>query len=161
MAFFRESCGVDAFRGVNVTPLRVKTLWSGKRSDGAAYVSYISLLNAIGKRYPNAAIYLEHELVKVYGVLPRGLYNSSYPCVVVDSYLEATLFNKRMFRSRFNSHLQKFEFRFNVVMTSKIASKLDSWPRLLRDFVSPPVSDPSRIVVPRSMKIKSGWASVF
>jgi hypothetical protein len=30
---FRESCGMDAFRGVQVTPTRFKTLWTGKGTD--------------------------------------------------------------------------------------------------------------------------------
>jgi len=40
--FFRESCGVDAYKGVNVTPTKISSVWSSRLSPDviASYVSY-------------------------------------------------------------------------------------------------------------------------
>lgn len=45
---FRESCGVDAFYGVNVTPVRVKRTWDGQSLPSQATLpSYVALSNSL------------------------------------------------------------------------------------------------------------------
>jgi hypothetical protein len=46
--FFRESCGCDAYRGVDVTPLRVKCVWN--RRSGKSLVQHVALHNAACER---------------------------------------------------------------------------------------------------------------
>jgi hypothetical protein len=158
--YFRESCGVDAYKGVVVTPLRLRTPWSGKRSDGSAYAAYVSLAIAIAGDYPSAHDYLVKKIEEIYGRVPYGLQNSPFPCLVVESYSRAELLNKQRFKSRFNRKLQKIEFYLPVLSSRKKALELDDWPRLMRDLISPQKSDPSIIVLPRSMQIKRRWSGL-
>jgi len=160
--FFRESCGMDAFKGTQVTPTRLKAPWTGRMSDGRCYVSYLEFSNHLeAKGYVDAAGYIRRELEKVYGVLPRGTSFSSFPCVTVSTPEEAEAFNKLHFRRRWNKALQRFEFKMLRTSSRRMTSKLDDWPRLLRQQVLPTGTETSTIVVPRSMGIKRGWSGVY
>lgn len=64
---FRESCGVDAYKGVNVTPLRVKRRWSHRLLPVQSLASYVSLSNRLHSLgYDTAAEFLEKELQSRY-----------------------------------------------------------------------------------------------
>lgn len=47
--FFRESCGVDAFKGENVTPLKLRTRWLSSR-PATSIVSWIEYSNSLYAR---------------------------------------------------------------------------------------------------------------
>lgn len=46
---FRESCGMDAYNGVNVTPVYARSMPPCNRQDASAIVSYVSLSNQLYK----------------------------------------------------------------------------------------------------------------
>ena len=157
---FRESCGMDAFNGVDVTPLRLRTRWTNKKHDGSALASYVSLANKMANGpYALVSDTIWRELERVYGEIPYGTSRSSYPCRVVNTSARAEYLNGTRFRKRFNQNFQRLEFYLPGLSSRKVKSKLDGWPRLMRDIITPPYGDPSYIVVPRSMKIKRGWTS--
>lgn len=62
--YFRESCGVDAYLGVNVTPVRIKRTWDGQSLPSQATLpSYVALSNALyAKGYLWAAWELERSV---------------------------------------------------------------------------------------------------
>ena len=158
---FRESCGMDAFRGVDVTPLRLRTRWTSKNHDGSLLASYVSLANKMaGGPYGSVSDMIWERLEKLFGKIPFGVSTSSYPCRVVNTPALADHLNDGLFRKRLNRNFQRLEFYLPCLSSRRVKSKLDGWPRLLRNVVAPPFGDPSYIVVPRSMKIKRGWTSV-
>jgi len=158
---FRESCGLDAFKGVEVTPLRLKKLWSGQQYDGSALQSYCALANSLSKGpYKFASDYIWWMIECTYGRIPYGTLRSSFPCRVVNDPLQAEALNRPLFRRRFNRKYQRVEYFLPKLVFSRRRSFLDGWPRLLRNNVSPPFGDPSYIVLPFSMSIKKGWANV-
>lgn len=160
--YFRESCGMDAFKGVDVTPTRLHTLWTGRVSDGSAYASYIKYANSLlAKGYRDAYNFLLERLSSVYGGIPYGTETAPYPALVVGDVRQALLRNRKKFRSRYNALLQREEFLLPKVESRQLKSTLHGWPRLLRDLVSPPVGDPSVLVVRRSNRIKRRWMPVF
>lgn len=159
---FRESCGMDAFRGEQVTPIRVKTQYSDRASDGSMLSSYCSIANALDSRgYTEAADLIWTRLTRTFGVIPLGTKFSSYPCKIVPSPEVAEEFNSKHFMRRWNRKFQRFEFRLLRVLPIRRESGLDGWLRLLRDQVSPSDEDPSNVVVPRSTQIKRGWTAVY
>jgi hypothetical protein len=159
--FFRESCGMDAYNGVDVTPSRLRKLWSNQPTDGSALQSYISLANKFaGTEYDSVSDMLWTDLRSCYGVIPYGTWRASYPCRIVNSPLQAETLNRSMFRKRFNRSFQRIEFFLPSLSSRRKRSELDGWARLLRNVVSPPFGDPSYIVLPFSMKIKKGWTRV-
>jgi hypothetical protein len=70
--FFRESCGCDAFKGVDVTPLRLKKLYTCRRSVGAEVLdSYVAYSNAAYERgYKRLAGHLASTVERHLGPLP-------------------------------------------------------------------------------------------
>jgi hypothetical protein len=158
---FRESCGTDAFKGVNVTPSRLRTLWSGNRTDGSAYAAYISLANALEfKGYTQCSQFIWKELERTYGKIPYGVSNTPFPCRLVHSSSRAILLNKKNFRFRWNGDCQIIEFSVRRLKSSKVDTKLDGWTRVMRNMVSQRLDEPGSVVLPRSTKIKRGWSRV-
>ena len=158
---FRESCGMDAFKGIDVTPSRLHTLWTNRSSDGAAYAAYVSLANSLeSKEYIQASDFLWKTLGVLYGQVPYGTYRASYPCRIVNSALRADTLNRVSHQVRFNSNYQRSEYYLPSLSSRRRKFLLDGWPRLLRNMVTPVPVDPSVIVLPLSMKIKRGWTAV-
>jgi hypothetical protein len=158
---FRESCGMDAFKGVQVTPTRLKTPWSGHRSDGSALASYASLANQMAlKGYSSLAARLWELLESVYGALPFGTSSSGFPCRVLRCAQTALSENLKRFKARWNRDYQRLEFFVLDVRPKRRALDLDGWPRLLRALVGAAGLEPSVVVLPRSTQIKRGWRAV-
>lgn len=70
--FFRESCGVDAFAGVNVTPLRIKKIppkTSSSVQELVAWIAYADQFAEMG--FPSTASWCRSVVERVTGVLPR------------------------------------------------------------------------------------------
>lgn len=185
--FFRESCGMDAFKGVDVTPIRVKTRWTGRGTDGSAFSSYTAYANSFNRRSWSKSVsdYLFTELEKIYGPIPMGLFTSPFPCRETDSFAYATYYNKkRGFQNRWNADYHRLEFRMKSIRAKRRPANHDGWERLLSNltrvekvelklgWAGPSflrvqqdgeirtvdlLGDPSEIVDPRSIKIKRGW----
>jgi hypothetical protein len=158
---FRESCGIDAFKGVVVTPSRLRLRWTGRKTDGAALASYASLMNELHEKgYKEAGGFLLELLEGTYGKLPFGTSSTGFPCRISSSAQLAEGKNLRFLRWRWNPRFQRLEFKVNGLRNRRMKTQLDSWPRLLRDSVMPPMGDPTVVVLPRSTQIKRSWAAV-
>ena len=158
---FRESCGMDAFKGVPVTPLRLKTRWSNQQSDGSCLASYVSLANSLASSYPLASQFIIDNLELTHGKIPFGTERASYPCRIVRDPSTAISRNLKQHRWRRNKDCQQIQFLLPSLSSRRIKTELDGWPRLLRNLTSPPFGDPSRIVLRRSISIKRRWAAVY
>lgn len=67
---FRESCGTDAFKGVEVTPVRIRTVWSSSRSP-ESFASWIAYANSLFERkYYSSYNYIVDKLHRLYGCIP-------------------------------------------------------------------------------------------
>lgn len=188
--FFRESCGVDAFKGVNVTPIRAKKLWTGRQTDASPYVSYIALANEFAERkYVNAVRVLVEYLSRTYGPIlwipgsemafrggsaeallegrevPPG--SLGVPAITIPKQLVSNRIRGlkhwlcRSFRKRWSEHYQRVEIRALVVKTKTVKSELDGWPRLLRGVSTSFLErDPSVLSVRRRIKLASRWRPI-
>lgn len=70
--FFRESCGCDAYKGVDVTPLRLRTSWCHRNTRNPTELSsYCALSNALWKAgYWGTAELIRRQVEDRYGPLP-------------------------------------------------------------------------------------------
>lgn len=68
--FFRESCGCDAFNGVDVTPVKIKKWFDGSPEALASAIEVTEALNA----YPRLSKYLKAETERIWGKLPTVHY---------------------------------------------------------------------------------------
>lgn len=138
--FFRESCGADAFKGVNVTPVRLRTVWSSNPSP-EVYTSYIAYANALRRRsYYTAYERIVRSLHHIYGRIPAT--DMGLPCPSLDEVPEHLRPNK----SRINHDLQKREWKIRDVVSPAINKVINGWSMLLRWFTekaSPSTDDDS------------------
>lgn len=160
---FRESCGMDAFKGEQVTPIRVRTPWTSHRSDGNALASYVSLRNQLNVAgYTKAGAHVERHLLRTYGKIPYGTKFCGYPCFIVDTPEEASILNARLdLKCRYDESLQRLEWSVRFLKSEEERFAHDGWPRLLRDVTMGAGDDPDRVVLPRSTYIKRGWMAVY
>jgi hypothetical protein len=157
---FRESCGLDAFKGHTVTPFRLHTLWSGRQLDGSSYASYIAMANHLSIKYKMCSDFLWARLEATYGYIPYGTLRSPFPCRVLTSAGEAEDNNLLLFPSKVSRRYQRLEFRVSRLLPIRRKTKLDGWARLTRNIIMGTGDDPSTVVIPRSTLIKRGWKAV-
>jgi len=125
---FRESCGVDAFKGVNVTPVRLRTVWSSSPC-ASVYSSWISYANSFyDKQYYNVYELIVESLVSIYGPIPGDDMSLTCPSLRVTPEFQQRL------KSRTNKRLQKREFRVWDIKSPSISKEIDGWSMLLRYF---------------------------
>lgn len=168
--FFRESCGCDAYVGVDVTPTRLKTVWSRRRNgDPKVLVSYTAFRNALyGRGYYHAADYVQSLVEERYGklpitnrftVAPNGAYvtQTSGPAWV--SYAPATSANTRL-RKRYNKHLHRMEYFVWGSVVTKRKTRHDGWCELLRRFSDGYGAHGGQYALIRRNRLKRIWAEV-
>jgi hypothetical protein len=162
---FRESCGVDAHKGVVVTPVRLHSLWYHDRKTPDVYSSYVAFRNAmLGRGYHRVASMVEALLRRVYGRIPytdrysRSL-NGSFvasaggPALVAD-LAPARVLNQGM-RVRFSPD-HKYQVYALYSAPLKVQSRLDGWDEMLRRTQCG--GAPGGVyALPRRNRLKRGW----
>jgi hypothetical protein len=141
--FFRESCGMDAYKGIDVTPVRLRTVWSSEPSPDV-FASWISYANSFyDRRYYHLYDQVVRMLSDTYPVIPNADMNLSCPSLVGSSV------NRRPLRRRWNKALQKAEFRVLDVVACPLKKDINGWSMLLRFFTEgqrPPNVDLGAVV---------------
>jgi len=141
---FRESCGCDAYEGVDVTPVKLKTVWSCHRTKGPEELqSYVAFSNAMyGRGYSRVADYVKRRIESLYGVLPltnrfittrNGSYVAQSAACAWVSRTPATLGNKLLgVQSRFNRYLHFDEYRSWSSTPKRVKTEIDGYQEWLR-----------------------------
>lgn len=125
---FRESCGLDAFMGVDVTPVRFRTVWSSSRSPDT-YCSWIAYANSLYDRcYRSSYDYVVTSLHQVYGAIPSQDMHLACPS------LREVEPNWCPRKSRTNHSLQKRQWKVWDIKAPRIIHESSGWSMLLRYF---------------------------
>jgi hypothetical protein len=156
--FFRESCGLDAHKGVIVTPVRITKRWCCHLVV-PNLVSYIEYSNALFDRgYYKAAAYIE-ECVQHQTRIPYTREKTSGPCFVRPWADTVKLNHRRGIRMRFNAQLHRLECFGWTVRAKTERSTCDGWEELLRTLSTRkrllPTVMPRSAEQPRSLR---DWA---
>lgn len=158
---FKESCGMFAFNGVDVTPIRFKTAFPRTRADGRAIAAWLSYAHECERRgYSTTAEYIYSIIEPLTGKLPYGLDGCGYFCRRATSYQqvkEETI--KSSHQIRWNKSLSRLEVKaLGLYSPFREVDFSSPWARLLRDLLTDSsMSDPSKITVARAVKPKAGW----
>lgn len=126
---FRESCGIDAFQGSNVTPVRIRTVWDASPSP-EVYSSWIAYANSFyDKKYFTTYDCIVRDLIRIYGKIPDKSMNiTSCPC------LREVPDHARPDQVRTNRDLQRREYRVWTVSPVSEVHRIPGWSQLLRYF---------------------------
>lgn len=138
---FRESCGSDAYNGVDVRPIYLRRPVPTRSSDTGSYTPYVALCN----RMFDCGLWGAYGLVikkvqGLFGQIPYGTARSSFPSLTISCPFLASELNKKLkLRSRRAEDLQREEFR--VLIAKSNESKVlgfGGWERLLRNLTQGP-----------------------
>jgi hypothetical protein len=125
---FRESCGLDAFKGVPVTPVRFRTVWSSTPGPDV-YTSWIAYANSCyDRQYYGTYETIVSRLKSIYGPIPSEDMHLACPSIRVAPE------DEKPQRRRWNKNLQKFEYFVTTVRSRSIARQMPGWHKLLRFF---------------------------
>lgn len=142
---FRESCGTDAFKGVNVTPVRLRTVWSSTPRP-ESYSSWIAYANQFyDRKYFKVYDLIVESLVSIYGTIPGEELRLGVPS------LREVPSDAKPLRRRFNKSLQKLEYSVLELRSPTINKKMNGWSMLLRYF-----TEGQRAVMSSSVGIHQG-----
>lgn len=112
---FRESCGMDAYDGVDVTPVRFRTVWCESPTAGA-YESWIAYANQLYHRgYTMTAMYIAEKMAAIYGTIPEheDALKQGYPCFSFYTGLNPTI------RTKVSQEYQRLLSKVRIVVPSK------------------------------------------
>jgi len=128
---FRESCGIDAFDGQDVTPVYIRQERPWNRRDAKALVSWISSANSFYKKgYWRTTQWLFELLEAILGELPYVAGTS--PGLGRFSYLGYES------AERWNHSLQRFEVKAWTPKPVYRTDKLEGYGALMKFFASAP-----------------------
>jgi len=163
---FRESCGVDAFLGRNITPVRWRTPWQ-EHLSAKDVVSLLAFSNLLYERaYMRAASFLkeslENSLQSCLPVLYQGAGELKSPIirpVFSPGFLALKSRFPRFFATRikWDRRLQRPVALVLMLENPQAPSKLTDWWRLLPQILG--MQAPNR---PSShARLKRGWSASF
>jgi hypothetical protein len=124
--FFRESCGGDFYKGVDVTPVRIRKFIA---SSGSSAVTDADLCNNfIDKFGLGDVIKLVNSIDQAHGIpLPRT--SLQLPGCIRSG---PSVGNDVFYRRRWNFNLQRYEHRVPQPFTRVLARREAAWSELLR-----------------------------
>lgn len=126
---FRESCGVEAFNGEDVTPTYLRTLGPQSKRDAKEVLSWVATSNLFYKRgYWLTADYMVKRVESVVGKLPLVLDNA--PGLGWVNYQQGYSVH------RWNTRLQRPEIRTLVSSPVYMKDPLDGYPALMKCLLS-------------------------
>jgi hypothetical protein len=125
--FFRESCGVDAYKGINITPVKIKTVWTSHPSP-ESFMSWVAYANYFYKR--NCFGVYELIVAQLTGLYWPIANKTDHPRSLVK--LEEAAVQSRPVPYRWNRRLQRREFKTLEYTARKVIRVLPGWNMLLR-----------------------------
>nr|UJQ85343.1 MAG: hypothetical protein 3 [Leviviridae sp.] len=134
---FRESCGMDAFEGYDVTPLYMQSFGLPDKPSGEELVSWIDVSN---NAYMKGLWSLSTWMIENVPIsIARDIPVSPNPlgCVSLRTHTRATYFRK----VRFNQNLHRKEVYGYVLTGSEVRAERNTYASLLQYFVERPVPD--------------------
>lgn len=172
--FFRESCGMDAFKCHAVNPVRVKAQYRSRMSPTAllSYVSYVN--NFQGRGYTRTVDFLRSSVVTNVGQVPVIRNAQALQLAYVDQTMDESEVKSNLlatFKSRFNSALQREEVRLLCPHPVQFTYGEPDWAELHRVMLRAGLPDPfgvfsrgksgpCRYVVPHQIKMRWRWVDL-
>lgn len=154
---FRESCGMDAMHGVQITPVYIRRSLPTNKKDHKAIVSTVASANLFYKKgYWVSAAYMRSLVERLIGVLPHVPDDS--PSVGWHSFRQFTTVQ------RWNHQLHRFEHKGFIAKSRERKDVVEGAARLLKYFLRSfdnkepvEVRDFNKSTVRESVSLKPRW----
>lgn len=170
--FFRESCGVDAFKGKLVTPVRLRHFSTGSRSPKSLLhlISLAYRLRESDGEYTTSANYVEEYIQRTFGYIPFSNKENGFPFSIIRKDMtNAQILAALQYPKRWNNHLQRYEVKAKVWVPRVITHETTTgWERLFSlirkgppdpfGFKEPVPSD--TYTIPHVLKLRRKWVPI-
>lgn len=129
---FKESCGMDAYEGFPVTPLRLKCVLSHTRNPNTL-ASYVAFSNECYDRGLLRASQLVMDTIQylMYNRIPV-VQNRRPSCIAFVRMDWSRRKSHSLARRRYNKHLQRVEYCGYALRSVEKSTDIEGWPLLLR-----------------------------
>lgn len=119
---FRESCGMDAYGGIDITPIYIRQMFPSSKKNAKSIISTVETANQFySKGFINTFKTLQVCVENILGTLPS--IDDRSPGI-------GWLAPGRVGRLRYNSERQDFDVKTYVPTTKSISDKIDGYPAL-------------------------------
>jgi hypothetical protein len=157
---FRESCGMDAYNGVPVTPVYLRRMPPSGRQDVSLLPSFVSFANQLYKAgWWKTARRVREAVSDIFGDLPHVREESA--CLGWNSFLGTYSIH------RYDQKLQRFEVKSFALKSQEYPDALTGYGALMKFFlergpIEPlPLKSYSHSVRRGAVNIKRRWALPF
>lgn len=142
---FRESCGVDAYRGINVTPIYLRYDPSTIATDTNSLVGTVSTCNQLWL----ACLYSTSDYLRnlVDKVIDLPLISSDSQGLGYHTHQNYTHGHQR-----WNEDLHRLEIQTYVATPTKVVDRIDGYPALMKFFHSPRSAEYDRDHLSKSVR---------
>ena len=153
---FRESCGIDAYDGTNVTPQRVKTC-TIQQGNPKSVTRVLAICNGLFKRgyYRTAMVWKNHIEAHM----------GSFPYVSEDSGVLGWIVPKSEVKLRnirnlkFDKNLQDWKLKARVIIARPFCSMIGGWEQVMKAQLHS-LQDSTPVVVRDREKISRSWITL-
>lgn len=159
---FRESCGLHAYKGVDITPIRVSKLPPGTPNDGSRISSWLSYARAFDRQGFSRTAELIYDMIE--NLLRRKLPYCTDQSGVLGRYCDNDTVAVHMnsfqrIKRRWSKDLHTWVYLVpKLIGRHRDCKYSDEWDRLLSNLLtSNPDLDPSKTVLRDSVKIHWIW----
>lgn len=149
---FRESCGIDALNGYNVTPQRIKKLPPARPSDGSGLTAYATMASKCWSWAPKRARALLDVVEDLVGEIPRVPFVQPFLAVVTpDNHWTLSMYKDAVWDPAQCYYVS----RQREIRNRKTRSPISSWCRLQKNLIEGASDcDPSHVVDRQSTQLR-------
>lgn len=128
---FRESCGVDAFKGHDVTISRVKNLPPQRSCDGAAIIAWLKYAENDQYTMPRRSCYMLDVVERYTGPIPRVPFPQAFLSIVTrDGH-----WSREDYNAKWDGDSCYWVAKLLRAKNRKVESPIPGWARLQRNLV--------------------------
>lgn len=148
---FRESCGIDALNGFDVTPLRIRNFPASRPSDGQAIAAWVKYAENSVYLAPRRSEQLLRSVEKLVGRIPRVAFPQPFLSIVhPEQAWDITQYPSPVWDPAACYYTSKLI----VLKARKTRSEFDSWWKLQSQLISWSEADPSLVVARSATQIR-------
>jgi hypothetical protein len=142
---FRESCGIEAFNGHDVTPFRIKKMPARRPSDGTSLVAWVKYAENTADLLPNRSTAILKSVEKLVGPIPRVTCSQAFLSIVVSH----GAWDLSRFKSKWDASRCQIKVYAWSVKTRPFTNYPSDWSRLQRGLIESFADRDPELVVDR------------
>lgn len=157
--FFRESCGVDAWKGHNVTPVYVRQHAPSRHTDAESVSNLVACSNFLHTKGFQFTANLIKSRVDSVLKIPVNATGCTWTWLRPEYPFKTVCEENSSFKTRFNKNYCRLEIKCWSPIPFRRPTTISGWQRLHRNLLMKP-RDPNTVTPRMKIRVRSAWAPV-